>query len=112
MELVPQAEWRSLSPQEKITRLLGKSLDRIDELLDMPPAELSAGLLNAQMQAIRVVVLVSAKLGIEERRSEDWRAYVEQAGREAQALERGPEKARSAKPVSSHARKRQKPPGV
>ena len=59
----------ALSPQEKITRLLGKSLDQIDEILDIPLAECDPAMLNAKIQVLRVVVLVSAKLAIEHRRS-------------------------------------------
>jgi len=95
--------------------LLGRSLDDISDLLDIPLSEYDAGLLSARMQAIRVIVTVSAKLGIEQRRSRDWQAYLEELRGHERELEAAlpgadgdlprAEKARSAKKDSSPAPK-------
>ena len=79
MELVPREIRLQLTPGEKVERLLQRSLDDINDLLDLPLRECDAGLLSARMQAVRVIVLVSAKLGIEARRQEDCQAYLREA---------------------------------
>jgi hypothetical protein len=86
----------ALSPQEKITRLLGKSLDQIDEILDIPLAECDPAMLNAKIQVLRVVCAG-------EREARD-RASPERE-RGARALGIRPMKAKPAKTDPSPARK-------
>jgi hypothetical protein len=66
------AQWRALSPGEKIERLLGVPLHRVAEILSWgPTAELDPQQLKVQMQVWRVVfrictrALLDGKLGRE-----------------------------------------------
>ena len=59
------AEWRALSPSEKIERLLGMSLDDMAEILSWGPLlELEPAQLNAVVTIARVVLLISARAGL------------------------------------------------
>jgi hypothetical protein len=90
MSLIPAAEWRTLSPRSKIERLVGRSLDDIDEMLSIPLLDCEPAMLAARVQVIRVILMTAAKLGIEQRRAEDWAGYMRALDREAAAL--GPAK--------------------
>ena len=58
------AEWRALSPGEKLERLFG-SLDRVAEILSWGPVvELDPARLNAVVTVIRVVLMIGAKAGL------------------------------------------------
>jgi hypothetical protein len=107
-EPIKRNEWLKLAPQEKIERLLQRSLDEIKELLDIPLSECDATMLSARMQAIRCIVTVTGKLGIERRRERDWAAYLAEQRKRARAagieLERAQAKAKSVKKDSSQAR--------
>jgi hypothetical protein len=93
-ELIKRNEWLKLTPQEKIERLLGRSLDDIYELLNIPLSDCDAPMLSARMQAIRCIITVTAKLGIERRRERDWASYLAEQRKRARAagieLERAP----------------------
>ena len=59
------AEWRALSPGEKLERLFGLSLDRVAEILSWAPVvELDPARLNAVVTVIRVVLMIGAKAGL------------------------------------------------
>jgi hypothetical protein len=59
------AEWRALSPGEKLERLFGMSLDRVAEILSWGPVvELDPARLNAVVTVIRVVLMIGAKAGL------------------------------------------------
>ena len=59
--------WETKPPADRIECLLGMSLDRVYEILSVPFSEARNDVhtLSAQMQAVRVVILVSAKFSIE-----------------------------------------------
>ena len=62
------SEWRALSPDEKLERLFGMSLERVAEILCWGPLhELDPVRLNAVVTIIRVVLLISARAGLFER---------------------------------------------
>jgi hypothetical protein len=59
------AQWRALSPDEKLERLFGMSLERAAEILCLGPLhELDPVRLNAVVTIIRVVLLISARAGL------------------------------------------------
>jgi hypothetical protein len=89
MALIPAVEWRTLSPRAKIERLVGRSLDDIDEMLSIPLLSCEPAMLAARVQVIRVILMTAAKLGIEQRRAEDWAGYMRVLDREAAALGKG-----------------------
>jgi hypothetical protein len=60
--------WARWSPATKVEHLLGMSLDRIHDYLGWSPHELDPHRLAAQSQAVRVVVMIAAKAGIEAQR--------------------------------------------
>ena len=55
--------WNHWSPAEKCEHLLGMSLDRMREYLSWPPDDLDRHRLAAQVQVIRVVATIAAKVG-------------------------------------------------
>jgi hypothetical protein len=55
------AEWRALAPGEKIERLLNMPLDRADEILTWPMAELDPHQLSVKMQVMRIVFMIGMK---------------------------------------------------
>jgi hypothetical protein len=55
------AQWRALSPDEKVERLLNMPLDRAAEILTWPVAELDPLRLSLQVQVIRIVVKIAGK---------------------------------------------------
>lgn len=57
--------WNGRSPAEKAEHLLGMSLDRMYDYLAWPADELDPCRLAAQTTVIRVITLISTKLGIE-----------------------------------------------
>jgi hypothetical protein len=62
------AEWRALSPSEKLERLFGMSLDDMAEILSWGPiAELDPARLNAVVTIARVMLLISARAGLFEK---------------------------------------------
>jgi hypothetical protein len=62
------AEWRALSPGEKLKRLFGMSLDRMTEILSCGPvAEFDPARLNAVVTVARVVLVISARAGLVEK---------------------------------------------
>ena len=62
------AQWRVLSPSEKLERLFGMSLDDMAEILIWGPvAELDPARLNAVVTIARVVLLIGAKGGLFEK---------------------------------------------
>ena len=74
VDKAPDATWRALkTAAEKVEHLLTISLDRTYEILSVPLEEAREDIhiLSAQMQALRVVILVAAKVGIENQRSKD-----------------------------------------
>jgi hypothetical protein len=83
--------WNRWSPAEKVDHLVGLSLDRMREYLSWPPDDLDPHRLAAQVQVIRVVAMVAAKVG--ERRpdpevAERFRQAIERAARDQGAPER------------------------
>jgi len=54
--------WNHWSPAEKCEHLLGMSLDRMREYLSWPPDDLDRHRLAAQVQVIRVVATIAAKV--------------------------------------------------
>jgi hypothetical protein len=74
------AEWRALSPDQKLERLFGMSLERVAEILCWGPLhELDPVRLNAVVTIIRVVLLISARAGFFERalREREWQEEAE-----------------------------------
>jgi hypothetical protein len=63
--------WDRWSEAEKVQHLLGLSLDRMHDYLSWPPDSLDPHRLAAQAQAVRVVAMVTARVGIEARRSHE-----------------------------------------
>jgi hypothetical protein len=62
------AQWRALSPGEKLEQIFGMSLDRMAEILISGPiAELDPARLNAVVTIARVVLLISARAGLFEK---------------------------------------------
>jgi hypothetical protein len=61
------AQWRALSPGEKLERLFGMSLDQMAEILSWPAAQLDPARLNAVVTVARVVLLISARAGLFEK---------------------------------------------
>jgi|SRR6516164_9505849 hypothetical protein len=62
------AQWRALSPGEKLERLFGMSLDRMAEILSWAPLlELDPAQLNAVVTIAHVVLLISARAGLFEK---------------------------------------------
>jgi hypothetical protein len=57
--------WDRWSPAAKIEHLFGTSLDRVHDCLGWSPHELDRPRPAAQSQAMRVVVMIAAKVGIE-----------------------------------------------
>jgi hypothetical protein len=55
------AEWRALSPGEKVERLLDMSLDRAAEILAWPVVELDPLRASLRMQVWRVVFMIGVK---------------------------------------------------
>jgi hypothetical protein len=55
------AQWRALSPGEKIERLLNMPLDRAAEILTWPLAELDPLGLSLRMQVSRIVFMIGMK---------------------------------------------------
>ena len=55
------AQWRALSPGEKLERLFGMSLDDIYEIMSWPIGELDPLRLSVRMQVLRVVFPIGAK---------------------------------------------------
>jgi hypothetical protein len=55
------AQWRALSPDEKIERLLNIPLDRAAEILTWPLAELDPLRLSLRMQVSRIVFMIGMK---------------------------------------------------
>jgi hypothetical protein len=60
--------WDRWLPAARVEHLLGMSLDRIHDYLGWSPHELDPHRLAAQSQAMRVVVMIAAKVGIEAQR--------------------------------------------
>jgi hypothetical protein len=58
---ISNAQWRALSPGEKIERLLNMPLDRADEILTWPMAELDPVRLSLRMQVWRIVFMIGMK---------------------------------------------------
>src|SRR5215472_15646038 len=65
------AEWRALSPGEKLEGLLGMSLDRSYEILSWSPAELDPYRLSVQVQVWRVVLMIGTKALLDGRLGRD-----------------------------------------
>jgi hypothetical protein len=59
------AEWRALSPSEKIELLLDMSLDRAAEILTWPVAELDPLRASLRMQVWRIVFMIGMKAMLE-----------------------------------------------
>jgi hypothetical protein len=59
------AQWRALSPGEKIERLLNMSLDRAAEILTWPLAELDPLRRSMRMQVWRIVFMIGMKAMLE-----------------------------------------------
>ena len=83
--------WDRWPAAEKAEHLLGLSLDRMRDYLSWPPDDLDPHRLAAQVQVIRVVAMVAAKVG--ERRpdpevAERFRRAMERAARDEGAAER------------------------
>jgi hypothetical protein len=57
--------WNRWSDAEKVEHLLGMSLDRMHDYLSWPADGLDPCRLEAQTQAVRVIVMVAAKAGAE-----------------------------------------------
>jgi hypothetical protein len=55
------AQWRALSPGEKVERLLNMPLDRAAEILTWSPAELDPLRLSLRMQVWRIVFRIGVK---------------------------------------------------
>jgi hypothetical protein len=55
------AQWRALSPGEKVERLLNMPLDRAAEILTWPLAELDPLRLSLRMQVWRIVFMIGMK---------------------------------------------------
>jgi hypothetical protein len=55
------AQWRALSPGEKIERLLNMPLDRAAEILTWPLAELDPVRLSLRMQVSHIVFMIGMK---------------------------------------------------
>jgi hypothetical protein len=55
------AQWRALSPGEKVERLLNMPLDRAAEILTWPMAELDPLRLSPRMQVSRIVFMIGMK---------------------------------------------------
>ena len=55
------AQWRALSPGEKIERLLNMLLDRAAEILTWPLAELDPLRLSLRMQVSHIVFMIGVK---------------------------------------------------
>jgi hypothetical protein len=79
------AEWRALSPGEKLERLFGMSLDDLYEIMSWEPiAELDPARLSVRMQVTRVVLTVCVKayldgrLGREAARERDRQRILEE----------------------------------
>jgi hypothetical protein len=77
--------WDRWSLAEKVEHLLGMSLDRIHDYLGWPPAALDPHRLAAQVQAVRVVMVVAAKVGPEARRERDRQRVLEELARDLQS---------------------------
>jgi hypothetical protein len=59
------AQWRALSPSEKLERLFAMSLDRMGEILSWGPmAELDPARLNAVVTIARVILMIGVKAGL------------------------------------------------
>jgi hypothetical protein len=59
------AQWRALSPGEKIERLLNMPLDRAAEILTWPLAELDPLRLSLRMQVSHIVFMIGMKAMLE-----------------------------------------------
>jgi hypothetical protein len=82
------AEWRALSPDEKLERLFGMSLEGAAEILCWGPLhEIDPARLNAVVTIMRVVLLISDRAGLFERALRA-RQSQEVAERFRQAMER------------------------
>ena len=55
------AQWRALSPGEKVERLLNMPLDRAAEILTWPLAELDPLRLSVRMQVSHIVFMIGMK---------------------------------------------------
>jgi hypothetical protein len=75
------AGWRRWSAAEKVEHLLGMSLDRVHDYLAWPPDEIDPHRLAAQREVVRVVVLLSAKMGIEAHRERARTAALDELAR-------------------------------
>jgi hypothetical protein len=87
--------WNRWSAAEKVEHLLGMALDRVHDYLGWPPHELDPHRLAAQAQAMRVVMVVAAKVGAEAHRERNRQRAVEELER---ALSAADEKAGDATP--------------
>jgi hypothetical protein len=63
--------WNRWSEAEKVEHLLGMSLDRMHDYLSWPADGLDPCRLAAQTQAVRVIVMVAAKVGVEAARGRE-----------------------------------------
>jgi len=80
--LIPRAEWVGLSRADRVERLLDLSLDDCHTLLSIPVHAATGYELNAKIQVIRTILMVTAKIGIERNRSEAQDREFEQRVRE------------------------------
>ena len=103
--------WNRWSPAEKVEHLLGLSLDRMHDYLSWPADDLDPHRLAAQTQVIRVVAIMTAKVGDEAARqrsdnisSRSSCAGSRNAGRATHSILRGkPEpKGRGSEEIADH----------
>jgi hypothetical protein len=69
--------WNRWGPAEKAEHLLGLSLDRMHEYLSWPADDLDPYRLAAQVQVVRVVAMVAAKVGGEAARKRERQRIIE-----------------------------------
>ena len=65
------AEWRSLSPSEKLERMFSMSLDDLYAIMSWPIGELDPFRLSVRMQVTRVVFMVGVKAMLDGKLSRD-----------------------------------------
>jgi hypothetical protein len=90
------AQWRALSPAEKVERQLNIPLDRVAEILSWPVAELDPLRFSLWMQVWRVVFMIGAKalldgkLGREAERERDRDRVLRELARGLRQANSGP----------------------
>jgi hypothetical protein len=74
--IIPNEDWKVMSPEERLRGLLDMTLDQIHEILEEPPDYRQGVLMSAKVSIIRAILHTCVKLGIEERRAGPARSAV------------------------------------